>query len=191
MVTTADSTSERQELAHGAQNLLFGAKDLTFGVPDIGIVPDNLNRMPTPLIYEFAFGSELVRQGDRVYALDFGLPTPQTPEQIIVRAAYDIQIPAYAVYQPGGKPVLPSIVFQSTGVAETETLSRGNLELQDFQIVVRAKLYNDVVSITDRYFYSLRDVAGSRYNGISGQWNDDFLPALGYRERTFSVTLRR
>ena len=186
MVTTADSTSERQELSYGAQNLLFGAQDLTFGVP----VSDNLNRISS-LLYELAVGDELLRQGDRVYALDFGLPTPQTPEQIIVRAAYDIQIPAYAVYQPGGRPVLPSIVFQSTGIAENETLSRGKLELQDFQIIVRAKMYKDIVSLTDSYFYSLRNVAGSRYNGISGQWNDDFLPALGYRERTFSVTIRR
>jgi len=191
MVTTADRTSEKQELSHGAQRLLFGAQDLTFGVPDSAIVPDNLNRMPTPLSYELAFGDKLVRQGNQIYSLEYGLPPPQTPEQIIVRAAYDIQIPAYAVYQPGGRPVLPSIVFQSTGVAENETLSRGKLELQDFQIIVRAKMYKDIVSLTDRYFYSLRNVAGSRYNGISGQWNDDFLPALGYRERTFSVTIRR
>ena len=190
MVTTADRTRARQELSYGAQNLLFGAQDLTFGVPDSAIVPD-LNRMPTPLTYEFAVGDELVRQGDRVYALEYGLPPPRTPEEIIVRAAYEIQIPAYSVYQPGGRPVLPSIVFQSTGVAETETLSRGNLELQDFQIIVRAKMYKDVVSLTDRYFRSLRNIAGSRYNGISGQWSDDFLHALGYRERTFSVTLRR
>jgi len=190
MAVVADNTG-LQELSWGSTQLLHGRRVLTFGSPESAIVLDRLNRMPTPLIYEFALGNELICDEDSVYALDFGLPPPQTPEQIIVRAAYNMSIPAYASYQPGGKPVLPSIVFESTGVTETPQFDRGHLEQQDFQITVRAKMYNDVVSTTDRYFDSLRAVAGSRYNGISGQWADEFLPALGYRERTFSVTLRR
>lgn len=164
----------------------------TGGASNSAVVLDNrLNRMPTPMTLEWAFGDDVLFFGSDVFATDLGLPEPQTPAEIIVRAAYNIQIPAYAVYQPGGTPVLPSVVFQSTGVVETESFSRGHLETQDFTITVRARLYSEVEKYTDMYFASLRAEAGSRYNGISGQWTDEFLPALNYRERTFSVTLRR
>ena len=100
-------------------------------------------------------------------------------------------VPAYAVFQPSGKPALPSIVFESTGVSETDTLERGGLIEQDFSISVRANTYEDVIDVTDKFYSSLRRVAGPRYRGMSGQFNDSYAPTLGYRERTFSITLRR
>lgn len=118
-------------------------------------------------------------------------PGRETPERLIVQAARAIGIQAYAVFQPGGIPGLPSIIFQSTGVSETEVFERGNLEVQEFSIEVRARGYQEVVDTCDAFYDALRAAAGSRYGGIRGEWSDAYMPALEYRSRSFSIALRR
>ena len=156
----------------------------------------------TPSIREYQWGGtqadpRLYGWGADVYA--YGSVTrvigrkPLTPEMIIVRAARMMSPPvnAYAVFQPGGVPVLPSIVFESTGVSETDTLERGGLIEQDLSITVRAQSYEEVIDVTDRFYSSLRKVAGSRYRGLTGQFSDSYASRLNYRERTFAITIRR
>ena len=151
-------------------------------------------------IREVLIGRDVMTVGSLAFVVGAVLPQspkPQTPERLIVRAARAIQtptypngVPAYAVYQPGGTPVLPSIVFFSTGVIESDQFHR-NLVSQEVAILVRAKSYEEVIEITDLFYDSLRQVADSRFEGVSGQWADSFQPSLNYRERAFSVTIRR
>lgn len=145
---------------------------------------------------EVLIGSHIMAVGSLALIVGARLK-PQTPERLIVRAARAIRTPAcpngvcaYASYQPGGEPTLPSIVFFSTGVNESDQFHR-NLVSQEIAILVRAKRYDDVIEITDLFYDALRQIAGSRFEGVSGQWSDSFQPSLNYRERAFSVTIRR
>jgi len=115
---------------------------------------------------------------------------PLTPERIIVRAARAAGMPAYAVFQPGGQPVLPSVVFQSVSANELTTFDR-KLEVQDLLVEVRAKTYQEVIDMTDAMYRELKSIAGARYDGMSGQWADSYAPNFEFRIRTFAVTIRR
>ena len=151
-------------------------------------------------IREVLIGSRQMAVGSLAFVVGAVLPQspkPQTPERLIVRAARAIRtsnypngIPAYAVYQPGGTPVLPSIVFFSTGINESDQFHR-TLVSQEIVIQVRAACYEDTIELADSFYTALNEIAGSRFEGVSGQWADSFQPNLNYRERVFSVTIRR
>jgi len=153
-------------------------------------VPDHRNRIKTFDIQELTYGASLLRYGASQLTFGVPLPLPTQPEKIIVRAAWEIGIPAYAVYQPGGVSILPSIIFQATGIIENETFARG-LESQSFLIEVRAKRYEETVDLSNRFYESIRQIAGSRWNGLDGSWSDEYSSDLSYRARSFSINLRR
>lgn len=184
-----DSTSG--ELSMGESFMRFGENRLTIDEPPrethAGII---LNRVPTPEVQELAYGIRHLYHGDMPLAYGAPPPFPTRLEEIIVRAAWEMSIPAYNNFQPGARPVLPSVIFRSTSVAETDSFDRG-LNVQYFEIEMRAKLLKDVIALSERYYAMLRVVAGNRFKGLGGQWSDEYLPGLNYRVRAFSIGLQK
>jgi len=112
------------------------------------------------------------------------------PEKLIVAAAKSLGMSAFADYQPGARPDLPSIVFESTGAREVDTFSRGIIVEQSFHILLRAELYDDIIRLTDEFPAALKRIAGSRYAGAGGGAGDHYHRRLNYRSRGLTIGLR-
>jgi len=113
------------------------------------------------------------------------------PELLIVAAAKSLDIKAFADYQPGARPALPSLVYESTGAREVGTFSRGIIVEQNFHILLRAESYNEIIRLTDDFPAALKRIAGSRYAGVGGGDGDRWNRQLNYRSRGLTITLRR
>jgi len=113
------------------------------------------------------------------------------PEILIVAAAKSLDMKAFADYQPGARPALPSLVFESLGAREVATFSRGIIVEQSFHILLRSESYREIAMLTDAFPAALKRIAGSRYAGVGGGAGDTWNRRLNYRSRGLTITLRR
>jgi len=144
---------------------------------------------------EIAFGDTTIAFGDTL--IGFGAPLSSIPsailprlypEQVVVAACRSVRIPASPVYQKGD-PILPSVVFASSGVLEQEGFQKKITE-QTIEIMVRAAGYGECVESAWSVYSALRKFPGNRIRSVTG-FTDVFDVELDYYERTFFVQISR